>query len=156
MRYAIATTQYEQPCVQLCDGPTPFPEGAVWPVTLELPGYDMVIDAGVLREKTAEEKQAYVDAKAAAEVSAEAARQLAKPLVLKTAENNFLAMCDALTGGTSHTKLGFADLNAIISAIPDPGVMGLTAIRLLAVDAEAKREGGLKWWDDCTWHADIL
>jgi len=27
--------------------------------------------------------------------------------------------------------------------------------KLLAIDAEAKRKGGLLWWDDCTRHNNI-
>jgi len=89
--------------------------------------------------------------KAAVDAAAEAARQAAKPAALKNAENNFLSLCDLLTAATNHTKLGFGELNTIISTLPME--QQLTAgVKLLAVDAEAKREGGLQWWDDCVWH----
>ena len=91
MRYAKIVEQYGLPCVEICDGETPFPEGSVWPVTLELPGYDMIIDLGILREKTLEEKQAYIDAKAAYEAAQEEAWQQAKSPALKALENIYIA-----------------------------------------------------------------
>lgn len=103
-------------------------------------------------EKTPEEKaQADADEEAARK-AAEQAMQDGKPLALKAAENRFLTMCDQLTGTTSHTKLGFAVLQAIIEQIADPSTKMAAALQLLAIDAEAKREGGLLWWDSCTWH----
>ena len=78
----------------------------------------------------------------------------AKSAALKNAENNFLSLCDLLTSSTSHTKLGFTELYAIIELLPQEQQV-VIGVKLLAVDAEAKREGGLKWWDDCVWHTDI-
>lgn len=107
-------------------------------------------------EKTPEEK-AQADADEEAQKKAEEqARQDAKPLALKAVENKFLAMCDQLTGTASHTKLGFGDIQIAIDAIPDPATKMMVSVQLLAIDAEAKREGGNLWWDDCTWHADIM
>jgi hypothetical protein len=156
MRYAIPSEQYGQPCVDICNGETPFPEGAVWPVTLDMDGTQMLIADGVLREKTAEEKAAFDAAKAVYESQAEIQRQLAKPLKLKAVENRFLALCDQLTGGTEHTKLGFDVLEAIVGQIADQNTKVMVAIELLAIDAEAKREGGNLWWDDCVWHQEIV
>ena len=82
-------------------------------------------------------------------------KQHLKQLSLKTVENNFLAVCDILTQSSSHAKLGFAQLNAILDAWPDPTQKIDLSLKLLAIDAEAKREGGLEWWDDCFWHDDI-
>ena len=107
-------------------------------------------------EKTPEEKvQADADEAVAAE-QAKQAKQDAKPLALKIVENKFLAMCDQLTGTASHTKLGFGDIQSAIDIIPDPAIKMGAAVQLLAIDAEAKREGGNLWWDTCTWHADIM
>jgi len=83
----------------------------------------------------------------------EQARQLAKSLALRTAENRFLAMCDLLTNSTSHAKLSFAQIETIIKSLPLEQ-QPLVSIELLAIDAELKREGGLLWWDDCVWHEE--
>jgi hypothetical protein len=125
---------------------------------------------GVLVEMTAEEKH-MVDVpamyknpdgtemtdeqKAAVDAAEEVARQAAKSAALKNAENNFLSLCDVLTAATNHAKLSFAELNAIIAAMPLEQQL-VIGVKLLAVDAEAKREGGLLWWDDCTWHPVII
>ena len=84
-------------------------------------------------------------------------RQLNKPLVLKIVENKFLMFCDLLTQGTNHTKLGFDQLGNILEVMlnSDPNRSIVLSVKLLAIDAEAKREGGNLWWDDCTWHSDI-
>ncbi len=89
--------------------------------------------------------------KAAVDAAKEAAWQAAKPAALKAAENNFLSLCDLLTSSTSHTKLGFAEINSIIALLPQEQQV-VIGIKLLAIDAEAKREGGLQWWDGCVWH----
>lgn len=107
---------------------------------------------GIWVELTQEEKD-IVDQNEA--IVAEESMQNNKPLALKKAENNFLLMCDLLTGSTEHNKVGFADLNTIIEAISDDGTKLMTAVKLLAIDAECKREGGLLWWDTCKWHNDI-
>ena len=94
-------------------------------------------------------------AQEAARIAAEQARQDAKSLTLKTVENTFLLMCDQLTGVTTHTKLGFDQINAVISGLTDQNQAVMLSLKLLEIDAEAKREGGLLWWDTCTWHSDI-
>ena len=95
-------------------------------------------------------------AAAAAALEAEAARQLAKPLALKRAENNFFLLSAALFQG-SMEKRGFGDLGAAVEALTaaDPQTGIVLAVKLLSVDAEAKREGGLQWWDDAQFHPEI-
>jgi hypothetical protein len=70
MNYAITYTEYELDCAQIENGKTPLPVGSAYPVPanlMEIPGNYLIIDSGVLREKTTEEKTTYDDAKAVAE-----------------------------------------------------------------------------------------
>jgi hypothetical protein len=99
--------------------------------------------------------QSLVDA-AQVEILAEAerARQAAKSLVVRTAENRFLALCDTLTGLTTHVKLSFEAITTILAAMP-PEQSIVLSLQLLAIDAELKREAGLQWWDDCAWHPEL-
>jgi hypothetical protein len=159
LEYAVSYTQYELACARIKKGKTPLPEGTVYPVAPALKAVAseyLIIDDGVLREKTTEEKTAYDVAQAAATLAAHEARQEAKPLALKTAENNFLLICDALTGSTSHAKLTFAQLAQAGESITDTTQRVSLTLQLLSIDAEAKREGGLAWWDDCEWHPEIV
>jgi hypothetical protein len=159
MKYAIAYTQYELNCASIEKGKTPLPAGSVYPVQanlMEIPSKYLIIDGGELREKTTAEKTAYADASAAAAEAAEKARQEAKALVLKTVENNFLLICDSVTGTTTHTKLGFAELQQIGSQITDPVAKTELTLTLLSIDAQAKTEGGMEWWEDCIWHPEIV
>ena len=159
MKYAITYTKYELACARIRKGRTPLPAGSVYPVPadlMEIPSDYLVIDDGVLREKTAEEKTAFDDAKAAADEASRKARQESKPIVLKTVENNFLLICDAVTGTTTHTKLGFAELQQIGSLITDPVAKTELTLNLLSIDAQAKTEGGMEWWNDCEWHPEIV
>lgn len=162
--------------VTVQNGETPFPTNSVYPVPLELRSYPashIKIVGGKIVEKTTAEKafadlaikykkqvenvwvEMSAEEKAAVDVAEEAARQAAKSTTLKNAENNFLSLCDLLTSSTNHVKLGFAEINALIDSLPQEQQV-IIGIKLLAVDAEAKREGGLKWWDDCTWHPVTL
>jgi hypothetical protein len=95
-----------------------------------------------------------VEAQAAAD--AEAARQAAKPEALKTAENNFFGLCHAIFG--DYQKRGFAELQAALDAIltTDPNTATVLSIKLLAIDAECKREGGLLWFDDAAIHPELM
>jgi len=93
--------------------------------------------------------------KAAVDAAAEAARQAAKPLVLKMSENSFLGLCDQLTGTNTHVKIGFNMIKMIIAELPLEYQVS-ASIQLLATDAELKREGGNLWWDDCVWHPEIM
>ena len=103
--------------------------------------------------------QAEIDAKeaeaAAAAAQAEIDRQLNKPLALKKAENNYFYMCYALFGDMQ--KRGFAALTAKLDEMKstDPQTAIVMSIQLLGIDAEAKREGGLEWWDDATYHPEV-
>ena len=171
--------------IQLVDANWPLPAGQVGVLHSNVPeGFDATkpyhyqfVD-GVVVEKTEQEKASIdvflfvpakyrkevegywvemtAEEKAAVDAAEETARQMAKPLKLKIAENKFLAMCDQLTGTTSHTKLGFDELQLVLDQITDPNIKVMAALNLLAIDAEAKREGGLKWWDDCSWHQEII
>jgi len=107
-------------------------------------------------EKTQEEKDAIDQEEANAVINAELQRQANKSITLKTLENQFLTMCDLLTNTTSHAKLGFDELQSIVLSIPDAGLKIETGLKLLTLDAALKREGGLKWWDDCVWHSEIV
>jgi len=60
-----------------------------------------------------------------------------------------------ITGTTSHTKLSFTQIKVIIEAMPVEQ-QPLVSIKLLAIDAELKREGGNLWWDDCIWHPELI
>jgi len=119
---------------------------------IDLPDEDKTIDPTSVigwRELTVEEK-------AERDAEKERVRQAAKSLALKTVENNFLLFCEILTG--SKDKLGFAQLEAILNAmlVTDPNNAIVLSVRLLAIDAEGKREGGNIWWDDVCWHPELV
>lgn len=82
--------------------------------------------------------------------------QATKPDKLKAAENKFFDLCLAIFG--DRTKRGFDELNTAIEALTatDPNTATALAIRLLAVDAECKREGGNQWWDTAAYHEEIV
>ena len=82
--------------------------------------------------------------------------QLAKSDKLKAAENKFFDLCFAIYG--DRTKRGFDELNTAIEAMTatDQNAATALAIRLLAVDAECKREGGNQWWDTAAYHEEIV
>jgi len=90
-----------------------------------------------------------------AAIWAEADRQARKPLALRSLENNFLQLCDALTSGHSHARLGFDELEIVVVQILDVNRRVQLSLQLLALDARGKREGGLTWWDDCVWHPEL-
>ena len=160
--------------VAISNGETPFPDGAIFPIAIELRAESaahLKVVGGVVQLKTDAER-AFADLPAkykkqvnevwvemsqeeknAVDAAEEAARQAKKALVLKTAENAYLTMCDQLSGQTAHTKLGFGELKTIIGTLPAEQQV-LVTLNLLALDAELKREGGLMWWDDCAWHPD--
>lgn len=86
------------------------------------------------------------------EIEAEAtAADLAANGTRYALQNQYLTLCDQLTGGTAHVKLGFAELQAIIAEMPDKQTAMVVALQLLTLDAALKREGGLQWWDNCEW-----
>jgi hypothetical protein len=94
-------------------------------------------------------------AEAAQAVTNEAQRQLDKPLQLKIYENQYLGICQQL-GGVG--KLGFDELQARITSLmaQDKDTAVMLTLQLLTLDAAGKREGGLKWWDDIAYHAEIV
>jgi hypothetical protein len=91
----------------------------------------------------------------AQQVQRELDRQAAKPAALKVVERRFLDLCETLSG--QRAKLGFAYISATIEAMmsTDPTMATALSLRLLAIDAEGKREGGLAWWDDCADHPEV-
>lgn len=97
--------------------------------------------------------QVYVEAQ---EKVAEAASQSAKSAKLKAAENKFFDLCFVIFG--DHTRRGFDELNAAIEVMTttEQNTATALAIRLLAVDAECKREGGNQWWDAAAYHEEIV
>lgn len=105
--------------------------------------------AGQLVDMTEAESAIMDGIEAQAAADAEAARQAAKPDALKTAENNFFALCAALG---LEGKPGFATIQTTLDEMQDQQAAMLIALRLLAIDAEAKREGGLQWWNDAEVH----
>ena len=112
-------------------------------------------DGDTFAEMSQEEKDAVDAAEAQAAEAAEAARQMAKPMALKRAENNFFALCFALFGDME--KRGFAAITDKLDAMKatDAQTAIVLSIQLLGIDAEAKREGGLAWWDDATYHEEV-
>lgn len=82
--------------------------------------------------------------------------QTQKTLKLKLVENKFMDFCEQLTG--NKQRLTFEQLNTVIEGLlaTDPQSAMVLSLRLLAIDAEAKREGGLEWWDTCEYHSDIV
>lgn len=151
----MPTTSYGLPCVELCDGEEPLPDGAAYPVPEGVEAINMVIDAGVVREKTIDERLTYAIAVQADVEAQEVARQLAKDDDLKRAENAFLVFCDSVTGGTSHTKLSIPQLNDIGAQLTDQQMYAALTIKLLAIDAQLKTMAGNGWWYDCQWHPEI-
>ncbi|MFA6063944.1 MAG: hypothetical protein WC736_15255 [Gallionella sp.] len=78
-------------------------------------------------------------------------KQAAKPAELKQCENNFLLLCEQLTG--KRDKVGFDTLRTIIEAMlqTDPQTAMVLSLKLLSIDAEGKRFSAT-WWDSCAWH----
>lgn len=81
--------------------------------------------------------------------------QAGKSAALKAVENRFLLLCEQLTG--SRAKASFGTLDEIVRPMRTnaPSTFAAVSIELLAIDAEAKREGGLNWWDSCVWHEEV-
>ena len=91
----------------------------------------------------------------------EIARQEAKPLEQKTAENAFFTLTETIltfvsderAGQTPPIKLSFSEINGLIKTIQatDPMAAINFSLELLAVDAELKRFDVL-WWDKAATH----
>jgi hypothetical protein len=130
-----------------------------WRITPELPpiteGYErtnlkLVEDDGITG------KWEYLDTLIEDRINREnLERQFNKSIELKTVENKFLLLCEQLCG--SKTKLGFDILENKITELlaTDPNTAIMLSVRLLSLDAEGKREGGLVWWNDIHWHNDL-
>jgi hypothetical protein len=68
-------------------------------------------------------------------------------------ENNFLLLCDSLTNTTEHAKLGFPEIEVIITGLMETNqtVAVQLSLKLLMLDSALKRYD-LLWWDSCEWH----
>ena len=106
------------------------------------------------QEMTTADKQEDDDFKQQ-QVNEEISFQNDKPYELKQAENNFLTMCDLLTNTKEHKKITLSETYTLIDKLENLEVKLTTAIKLLAIDAEGKREGGELWWNTCKWHEEI-
>jgi len=85
----------------------------------------------------------------------DAQRQSHKSETLMKVENKFLAFCDMLSNTNTHAKLSFDAITEKLDKITDANTKVMISVQLLAIDAEAKREGGLRWWDSCVWHESL-
>jgi len=116
---------------------------------------DLIADGGRLVTREEVDARAAADAEAAAQ--AEIDRQAAKPRALRKAENAFFELTYAIYGNMD--KRGFDVLGATLDAIaanPETAMQAIVlSLRLLAVDAQAKREGGNHWWDDAIYHGPL-
>lgn len=123
--------------------------------TGEPPECPALIDGVVTDAPAAAKAVLAAEAQAAAQ-AAETSRQSSKPDALKHIENEFLTVCEQLTG--SKERLGFDRLEQIITGLMATSPEQATAIslKLLTIDAAGKREGGLKWWDDLAWHGEVV
>ena len=109
-------------------------------------GGDVAVESGELVT------QAEYDALIATQAAASAqAVQDAKSDSLKEAENNFFTLCATI--GLAG-KPDFSTISAAIDTIKETDFATATelALKLLAIDAQAKREGGLDWWDSAAVH----
>jgi hypothetical protein len=91
----------------------------------------------------------------------ETARQLAKPIPLRLAENAFFTVCEqVLTAAgedpSGKRKLSIDELAFYIQRVKESNfaVAVELSINLLTVDASLKRYGPL-WWDDAAWHPEV-
>ena len=68
-------------------------------------------------------------------------------------QNQYLTLCDQLTGGTHHVKLGFPQLQTIIGGLmqSNPNTAVALSLQLLTLNSALVREGGIQWWDNCVW-----
>ena len=81
----------------------------------------------------------------------------------KAYENAFFDQTEALlvllsdprAGGTPPVKLGFADIDALVNAVPEEQTILAIRIslRLLSIDAALKRFDPL-WWDGAEYHPE--
>ena len=97
-----------------------------------------------------------IETRPTAEITAEQyAADLAANGTRYALQNQYLALCDQLTGGTNHVKLGFSDLEAIVKGLmaTDPNTAVALSLQLLTLNAALVREGGVQWWDNCEWKA---
>lgn len=139
---------------------------------LSLPERYRTLVDGLWVEKSEEDKQiADMELEAAQEQAIEqeeTARQASKPLDLKRIENDYIKLCDTVTGSAAHVKLTTAQLKAAGSQLTDQSAFLSAFVELMALKNEAEREygrwvqdtegmpgQGTFWWDDCCWHPEI-
>ena len=74
-----------------------------------------------------------------------------------TLENNFLLLCDSLTNSDTHTKLGFPEIEVIMTGLMESNqtLAVQLSLKLLMLDSALKRYD-LLWWDSCEWHPEIV
>lgn len=82
--------------------------------------------------------------------------QAVKPLALKQSENKFMDACEEITG--QKVKLGFDELEAIIAPLQtnNPSLFMGLSIKMMAINQELIRAGGVKWWDTCVYHPEVV
>ena len=96
-----------------------------------------------------------IEQEQAAATAAEAASQLAKPEALKIVENQFLTVCESLTG--SKAKLGFDELEVLIKTLAetDKATADTLTAALFKINSAGVYHGGTRWWDSCAYHAEV-
>jgi hypothetical protein len=69
-------------------------------------------------------------------------------------ENQYILLCDYLSGGTNHAVLGMANLQQYLIDISttEPQKEIVLFQYLVALQVELQRVGGMLWWDSCKWH----
>lgn len=94
-----------------------------------------------------------------------AARQVAKPIERKVAENTYLTLCQTALAAAADqratnvppAKLTFAELATVMDTImtADPQAAIVLTLKMLATDAALKRFD-LLWWEDTEFHPEIV
>jgi len=131
----------------------PYPDDIIDETSVDPQFYNMdaaglVHDNGIIRGLTDEEA-------AALQAKQEAARQLNKPVLHKTIENNFFKLCYVVFGNMD--KRGFDEINAALELLKASNPLSALelGLKLSAVNQEGIREIGTHWWDDAVWHPEI-
>jgi len=133
--------------VRRFSGDTPYPAGAIVEsdVSVDMDERFLTVTNGVVVAKSVEEIEQI-------KVADEVEMQAAKSVELKALENEFYELCNQLFG--DYGKRGFVEIRAKVEQLQatDPMLAVTMSLRLLAIDAEARREGGDKWWDTAIRH----
>ena len=102
------------------------------------------------------ERVALAEQQAAQNIIDEQNKQLKKSDDLKKAENEYILFCDLVTGSNNHVALGIPELEAIGVSITDELTALKLQLALLKINAKCVLYGGVKWWDTCTWHPEVV